>query len=244
MKKIIFVLFIFNFYCSFLSAELTRGKKEKLSNETKGTVNTFGLVKNGVYFSPEKTFFFQIPPLKENYLIEDKQLGKFREELYVAFINPDKQRYQIDVYYYHKLKTAEDFFKFQYKKNMKKHKFLFKGYINEKFTLFKRDEQFDVYIIIERSTQKDFSNVIMSMAYILVKDRVYSVMSALNYDSEFSITEKKNIFTDDELIIKGKESMVDMLSRFYVYLPEDREKIMAEFKSEQKGKRELSTEKK
>lgn len=233
MNKKILVFIIF--FITEISYGTILKDKELFDMKTKGKYKVKGQIIKSIYFSPEKTCFFQIPPMKEGVIIEDKLLGKFKNELYVAFINPDKQRYQIDVYYYNKCKTAEDYFNFEIKKEKNKRPYLYKNYLNEKFDLFHSNEKFDVFIAIDRSIDNslEFCNVGLNMAYILVKDRVYRILSVINWNDYFSNNEKKYL-TDAELVAKGKEAILEMLSRFYVYLPKDREKIMAEFKAEQK----------
>lgn len=217
------------FQCAFLigavflvtdsaTAKLVRDKKKEMQRSIEnGTGKIKGVFDRGFYVSPEKTFLFQVPPLGEkDFSIYDSTDGT---ELLVSFKNPE-QSYQIDVYRTKGKKTAEEYFDFENGgKNAKKHHFIFKGILEEKFDLWKSPQEVEVFIAIDRAEGllgADL-NTTAGYAYFMVNDVVYRVITMKNWDGFPHKTDTFKKMPDAELIEKGKQNILETLSRLWVH---------------------------
>lgn len=204
---------VFFFFPLLSEAKLQRNKNPLLFNFS-STIQTRlrGVIKEGVYYSPEETCIFQIPQLsKAGLFLNDFSDGV---ELRATF-KDSLHLYQIDIFKTEKFKTVFDLFNFEYQ-NIKLDKFLFKGILEEKFDMSKKGDEIDIFVIIEKSEDKNNFHLTRNTAYLQANSKIYKICSLSNWN-DFPDEKGKRTLTDSELVEKGKASILDLLSRFYIH---------------------------
>ncbi len=222
----IYFIFPFLFLVFIANAELQRQKSPFTLNFS-STIQTglYGAIKNGLYYSPEKTCVFKVPPMP----MEGLRIHDFTDGVEVGLtIEIPTRNYKLDVYRsatrkkkFNDLKEFADdgFKKFGHKKMV-----IFYDQMDEKFDMVKSDVKLDIFAVVLKDVEKKYPNRTANITYLMANDKFYRIFSVINWD-DFPDEKGKRVLTDEELITKGKANILDLLSRLYIHTPEQNEEF-------------------
>jgi hypothetical protein len=213
-----------------LEATLTRlRKKDPQDLSSGGIVETHGVIKKGLYVSPENTCSFQIPILKKpGFKIIDKTNGI---ELDAVFTDKTGKFYKFDIFPARGEKSVEDWHK---KSGAPQNAFLIQEYIPDiKFDLFKSKQETDIFLlVVNTNTSPDYPNAYQVSGLVLANDKIYMLTTAVHHraadeiqiiadilhdkvEKELSISKK--IMTIEEKKAEAKEIILKLLSNLYIW---------------------------